>query len=85
MDHLENQKYKRKQLTNTRVLKVKSSTLELENDFKPTNVSVNDMDKFEKKNYQKNTCYNYYNWLINYISELIKNCVWRQRPNYESF
>ena len=53
MDHLENQKYKRKQLTNTRVLKVKSSTLELGNDFKPTNVSVNDMDKFEKKKLSK--------------------------------
>ena len=49
MDHLENQKYKRKQVTNTRVLKVKSSTLELGNDFKPTNVSINDVDKFEKK------------------------------------
>ena len=49
MDHLENQKYNRKQVTNTRVLKVKSSTLELGNDFKPTNVSINDVDKFEKK------------------------------------
>ena len=85
MDHLENQKYKRKQVTNTRVLKVKSSTLELGTDFKPTNVSINDVDKFEKKNYQKNTCYNCYDWLINYIPELIKNCVWCQRPNYESF
>ena len=79
MYHLENQKYERKQLTNTRVLKVKSSTLELGNDFKPTNVSMNDMDKFEKKNYQKILA------TIATIAELIKNCVWCQRLNYESF
>ena len=34
MDHLRHQKYKSKRL---------------ENNFKPTNVSINDMDKFEKK------------------------------------
>ena len=45
MDHLRHQKYKSKQLEN--------STLELENNFKPINISVNDMDKFEKKNYQR--------------------------------
>ena len=41
MDHLRHQKYENKQL--------KSSTLELENYFKSVNISVNDMDKFEKK------------------------------------
>ena len=44
MDHLRHQKYKNKQLEN--------STLELENNFRPINISINDMDKFEKKNYQ---------------------------------
>ena len=42
MDHLRHQKYKSKQL--------KNSTLELENNFKPINISINHMDKFEKKN-----------------------------------
>ena len=45
MDHLTHQKYKNKPLTN--------STLELENKFKPTNISINDMDKFEKKRTNK--------------------------------
>ena len=49
MNHLRHQKYKNKQLNNTRVLKVKKSTLELENDFKPINKSINDIGKFEKK------------------------------------
>ena len=43
--------------------------------FKPTNASMEDMDKFEeketmrKKQLAKNT---WYNWLINFILELIK-------------
>ena len=70
MDHLRHQKYKNKQL--------KNSTLELENNFKPINISVNDMDKFEikelvkKRTFTKNTCYDWYDWLINYIAEPIK-------------
>ena len=41
MDHLRHQEYKNKQL--------KNSSLEWENNFKPMNISTNDMDKFEKK------------------------------------
>ena len=48
MNHLRHQIYKSKQLNNTRVLNVKNITLELENDFKPINISINDIDKFEK-------------------------------------
>ena len=39
MGHLRHQKYKNKQL--------KNSTLELENDLKPINISINDMDESE--------------------------------------
>ena len=42
MDRLRHQKYENKQL--------KSSTFGLKNDFKPNKISINDMDKFEKKN-----------------------------------
>ena len=42
MDHLRHQKYKNKHL--------KNSTLGLENNFKPINGSINDMNKFEQKN-----------------------------------
>ena len=38
MDHLRHQKYKNKQL---------------ENNFKPINISINDIDKFEKKRTNK--------------------------------
>ena len=48
MNHLRHQIYKSKQLNNSRVLNVKNITLELENDFKPINISINDIDKFEK-------------------------------------
>ena len=71
MDHLRHQKYENKQL--------KSSTLELENYFKSVNISVNDMDKFEKKKptkkktFTKNTWNDCYNWLINLIPEPIKS------------
>ena len=50
MNHLRHQKYKNnKQLNNKRVLTVQNSALELENDFKPIIISMNDMDKFEKR------------------------------------
>ena len=39
MDHVKHQKYKNKQL--------KNSNLELDNEFKLINISINDMDKFE--------------------------------------
>ena len=50
-DHLRHQKYKNKQL---------------ENNFKPINISINDIDKFEKKRtkkktFTKNTSYDWYN------------------------
>ena len=40
MDHFRYQKYKNKRL--------KNSTLEPKNHFKPINISTNNMDKFEK-------------------------------------
>ena len=64
MEHLKHQKYKNKRS---------------ENNFKPINVSINDMNEFEKKEltkkraFTKNTWYNLYDWLINYILEPIKN------------
>ena len=45
MDHLKQQRYKKKQL--------KNSTLELDNNFKSINISINDIDKFEKKRNNK--------------------------------
>ena len=67
MDHLRHQKYKNKRL---------------QNNFKLINISINDMDKSEKKkrtnkeeNICKNTWYDWYDWLINYILELIKKTV----------
>ena len=49
MDHLRHQKYKNKLLNNAQVLKVKNSTLELQSDFKTINISINVMDKLDKK------------------------------------
>ena len=79
MDNLRHQKCKNKPLNNTRVLKVNNSTLELERDFKPINISINDMGKFGKKKrttnkrtFTKNCCYDWYDWLINYTPESIK-------------
>ena len=47
MDHLRHQGYENKQLMNT--------TLELENNLKSINISINDMGKFEKRtNKEKN-------------------------------
>ena len=58
MNHLRHQKYKNKQLN--------KSPLELENNFKPIKISINDMDKFTKKRL----------FLIyNYISEPIKKSL----------
>ena len=63
MDHLRHQKYKNKRL---------------ENNFKTINTSINDMDKFEKKEltknrkFTKNTWYDWYDWSINYYPEPIK-------------
>ena len=45
MDNLRHQKYKSKQL--------KNNTLDIENNFNPINISIKDMDKFEKKNQQR--------------------------------
>ena len=46
----------------------------LENNFKPMNIAINDMDKFEnkkeitkKRTFTKNSRYDLYDWLINYI------------------
>ena len=36
-----------------RVLDVKKSPLELKKDFKPNNIFINDVDKFEEKNKPK--------------------------------
>ena len=58
MDHLRHQKYKNKRL---------------ENNFKPINISINEMDEFEKKEltkkrtFTKNTWYDWYDSLINFI------------------
>ena len=59
MDHLRHQKYKDKQL--------KNSSLELQNNFKPINISTNNMDKFEKikeltknRTLAKNTWFDWY-------------------------
>ena len=63
MDHLRHQKKnKSKQL--------KNSTLQLDNNFKPINISITDMDKFEKKKltkkrtFTKNTYYDRYGWFV---------------------
>ena len=42
MNNVRNKRYESKQL--------KNNNLELENDFKLINISIIDMDKFEKKN-----------------------------------
>ena len=66
MDHLRHPKYKNKQLNN--------SNLQLKNNVKLINISINDMDKFEKKEltknnnnkktFTKNTWYDWCDWLI---------------------
>ena len=49
MVHLRHYKYKKEQLNSTGILKVKNCTLELENDCRPINISINAIDKFEKR------------------------------------
>ena len=68
MDHLRHQKHISKE--------------GLENNFMAINVSINGMDKFEKKKelakkrkFTKNTWFDWYDWLINYISEAMKKTV----------
>ena len=46
MDHLGHQKYKNKQL--------KNKILELENIFKPVNISIDGMDELKKTNKEEN-------------------------------
>ena len=45
-NHLRNQKYKNKQLSNTWVLLVKNSPWELQKRFKQYKISINDIDEF---------------------------------------
>ena len=65
-DHLRHQKYKYKRFKN------KSKII---------NISINDMDKFEKKEltkkktFIKSIWYDWHDWLINYIPELIQNSI----------
>lgn len=49
MVHLRHYRYKKEQLNSTGILKVKNCTLELENDCRPINISINVIDKFEKR------------------------------------
>ena len=64
MDHLRHQKYKNKRL---------------QNNFKLINISINYMDKFEKKELTKKRTFTkiliILTMLINYILELIKKIV----------
>ena len=56
MVHLRHYKYKNEQLNSTGILKVKNCTLELENDCRPINISIN-LKKEElkkKKTFTKN-------------------------------
>ena len=72
---MRHQKYKNKQL---------------ENNFKPINISINDMDKFEKKEltkkriFTKNIWYDCYDWLINYILDPMKKTVERVKDQIMS-
>ena len=54
MNNLRHKKYKNKQLNNTKVLKVKNSTQKLENNFKPIQISIIDMDKIKMRNKENN-------------------------------
>ena len=49
MVHLRHYKYKKEQLNSTGILKVKNCTLELKNDCRLINISINVIDKFEKR------------------------------------
>ena len=52
VDHFRHQQYIYKQL--------KNSTLKLENNYKPINISLNDMDKFEKRTSKEGNIYKKY-------------------------
>ena len=56
MNRLRHQKYK--------VLKIKNNIVELENDFNSINISMNNMDKFEKRTNKEQNIYknNWYDW-----------------------
>ena len=61
MGNLRHQKYKNKQL--------KNSTVELENNFKIINISINDIDKFAKKKNKKESIYKkHLVWLIRLVN-----------------
>ena len=57
------------------MLHQKYKNIRLENNSNLSNTSLNDMDKFEKKEltkkrtFAKNTRYDWYDWIINYIPE----------------
>ena len=56
MNQLRHQNHKNKQLNNAlqnKILKVKISRLELSKNFKPINVSIDDMDRLEEKKITK--------------------------------
>ena len=87
MDHSSHQNYKienteMKYLDNTKQGIVKNSPLELETDFTPVSVSIDDMVIFEekeimgKRTFAKTSWYDSFNWLINYIPESIRNSGW---------
>ena len=75
MDHLRHQKYKNKRL---------------KNNFKTIIISINDMDKFEKKEltkkktFRKNTWYDWYDRLISYIPEPMQKTVGRVKDQIVS-
>ena len=52
VDHFRHQQYINKQL--------KNGTLKLENNYKPINISLNDMDKFEKRTSKEGNIYKKY-------------------------
>ena len=64
MDHLRHQKYQNKRFKNK---------------FEIINISINDMDKFEKKRTNKEEniyiWYDCYDWLINYVPEPTQKTV----------
>ena len=56
MNQLRHQNHKNKQLNNAlqnKILKVKISRLELSKNFKPINVSIDDMDRLEERKITK--------------------------------
>ena len=80
-----------KQCTISIILKVNNSPVELGKDFKPINVSIDDMDKLKDKEITKQgtitkaICFNWYDWLINYIFKPIKRQRLGLKTNLTSF